>query len=162
MSSRSPARGPWWKGAPRAWLDHNVVALGRARPSRRARVFFSVVVFRSLRALREYERKQWSTTGAVAGVCHSWTHIRRGRDGRPESGMGLITLARGYCTMRIVAHECTHAAVSYAARRRWRLDTTSRAGGTLAYHSIEERFCRALGALASDCIKVTYRAGEGR
>lgn len=158
MSRRRDDRGPWYKGAPQAWLNHNVVALGRARPSRRSRVFFSVVVFRSLRALREYERKQWRTTGAIQGVCHSWTRTGYGKDRRPKPSLGLITLARGYCTMRILSHECTHAAVTYAVRRRWPLgDMVRGVAGTLPYDSLEERFCRALGSLASDCVNITTR-----
>jgi hypothetical protein len=78
-------------------------------------------------------------------ICSNWTVLRNGRT-RPECGE--IVFVKDWLSPNIVAHECTHAVLSWSERMKIDLNKpgTFRKGNLWA-SADEERFCDALGEM---------------
>lgn len=113
-------------------------------------LFFHVRIFQTVEAMHAYVRTRPGNPARPGrfckGMCSWWTRIsfRSGR-GRTHPELGEIVLARRWLTMRIISHECTHAALAWARRRR--VDVAERGRGQHVSGG-EERFCGALGDMA--------------
>jgi hypothetical protein len=123
----------------------------RAKPSPRARVYVDVKVFASLRDMKAYGRRlDPPVRGHFNGLFRPVTVVSfRGQCQRTSPQMGEILLEVNQLGAGAVSHECMHAALAWAWRRRL----------TLKAELHEELACYALTNLVRTIYRRIYRAG---
>ena len=132
-----------------------------------SRLFFRVRIFRTVAQMQWYLRHGHERHGGCyprppgrhcKGMCSTYTRYRvsspQRRRTTPE--LGEIVLAANYTGTRIVAHECTHAALGWARRRG--LDVRDQGRGRYI-SGAEERLCGVLGDLAGQIARQLWDRG---
>ena len=124
---------------------------------RRSRLYYTVRVFTSKRAMQRYAHRHRSRgLGArFSGLASTWVKQRRVRGvWRATAHAGEMLLVRGHCGAEVVSHECTHLALAWARRVRVRI-TESTSGVHVS--ASEERFCYVLGQLVNRTYRELWR-----
>lgn len=117
--------------------------------------YFTVAAFRRLSDMRTGFRSCFRTSiGKAWGACHVNGYNRKARH---RKSLGMIFLCRKYATVRVISHECVHAAIGWATRGDSQIDfaPTKKA---LA-NGDEERLCEAAGNLMSGVVAGLYKHG---
>lgn len=140
-------------------------------PQTKSRLHFRVLIFKNSSELQHYAASQsthsrrslLSTKGMSMPYTIRTYHSRRdrqrlGRVSRTRPVCGDILFCDTYLNSMVIAHECAHAALAYAERRKFSPvdrgpeDRRSIQGG-------EERFCRVLGDLVGQVYWQLARRG---
>ena len=123
----------------------------RAKPSRLGRIYFDVKIFSRVSEMKAYGRSlEPPVHGHFDGLCRPVTIVSfRGKRQRTAPRMGEILLSAHALGVGVVAHECMHAALAWADRRRL----------TLKAAEHEELACYALTNLVRTIYNRIYRAG---
>lgn len=124
----------------------------RIYPERHSNLHFRVRIYSTVADLRQHGREMFqSPAGRALGWCGSFTVQAFPKGGKPYTRplCGEILLARRRLTNEIISHECTHAALGYARRRRFDFGTT-RIGNRVG--DGEERFCGVQGRLVRQIV----------
>ena len=122
-------------------------------------LYYRVCIFTTVQQMRTYlKEKDFPSINhsRILGrygkaMCTSWMQIDfsgKGRPGRYRPILGEIVFAKRWFGAEVIAHECTHAAVAYARRRKF--TPMSREGPRKRPNDVtndEERFCKVLGWL---------------
>jgi len=122
---------------------------------RHSRLHYLVLIFETKHDLRGYAALHGEIdTSRALGVTQTYVVYReRNACKRTLPVCGEILLCKGYLTPGIVAHEVTHAALGWAARRRVQVDRPLNVG-TVSEN--EERFCYVVGHMTAQiCMKLT-------
>ena len=119
-----------------------------------SKLFVTCFIWRSLRDFR----RACPGNSRALGLCRGFDVINLDRRRRRlQPVFGEIHLIRRYLTMRIITHECTHAAFRWSVRARCHpsLECTSAKGNPhlIDRHDPEERFCHALSEMATQIVK---------
>lgn len=143
---------------------HNAHLLGqfKIKPDPKRREFFWVKIFTSRKALQKYVKSMcWrgQADHSTIAMCTNW--IARGPNGRikPECGEILIPIAD--LTPDVISHECTHAALSWAARMGFSpvSEHVEDSDGNFCASEHEENFAYALGWMVQQIVDgVTKRS----
>src|SRR3712207_2048056 len=98
--------------------------------------------------MRGYAKKnREAKLGKFYGLSSTWTILNfKGKKQKTSPEMGEILLAEKHLTARIVSHECTHAALGWASRKKLDLKAEGKHGKV---SNIEEAFCHAQGNFVS-------------
>jgi hypothetical protein len=120
----------------------------RVFPSRRSRLYTTVKVFASLKAMYAYVKQtNWYNKGPIPNdydaLCRSWVYVKKGRM-QPE--MGDILLVQGLLQSKFVSHECMHATFEFMRRKK--VQMPDRLRGTDDRYA-EEIVCLAVGDMSS-------------
>jgi hypothetical protein len=134
-------------------IPRGQLAYFRIYPERRSRLHYRVRVFASVAAIRRYlkasrvPQRRLGRRGLA--MCSTYTMQRR-RAGRWRTlpVMGEIVFPRRGLRAGVIAHECTHAALGWAARIGFTpIDTPATRRRHLWVSADEERFCYGVGEM---------------
>lgn len=130
----------------------------RVYPESRRSFYFTVRVFKTLRGQREHCKKvngaKYSTRRQLA-VVQSWTAYNvknKRRSVRKE--VGEILFSQKHVGVKIVSHECTHAALRWSQRANFAIKGKSNSCGLCSDN--EERFCHGLSNMVGQIYTVLY------
>ena len=135
----------------------------RIKPDKTSGLYFTVKIFPTLQGMRAYARKnREAKLGQFYGLSTSWrkwklTHRKTGDTKERWLGsreLGEILLAEKYLSARIVSHECTHAALGWARRKK--LDLADE-GDSGKVSNIEEALCHAQGNFVKQVYDYAYK-----
>lgn len=133
----------------------------------KSRLYFDVRVFASVKAIRRYVKASDMPSRTLGryglAMCSSWIRIRirKGRlSPRRLPDMGEILFPVRGLTAGVIAHECTHAALAWAARVGLNpVERKFARGDHLWASKAEERFCYGLGELNRQIAVVIWDKG---
>lgn len=137
----------------------------------KSRLHFRVLIFKNSDQLQRYavsqsshSRRSLLSTKGMSMPYTSRTYFsgadkrRTGRSSRTRPVCGSILFTDTYLNSMVIAHECAHAALAYAERRKF--DPVDRGPETRqSIQGGEERFCRVLGDLVGQVYWQLARRG---
>lgn len=130
----------------------------RIYPEPESKLYFRVTVFPSLLAMRAYGRKTFdSPSGRAIAWCGTFKVQAFPRRGRAYTRRicGEILLVAQRLGVGIISHECTHAALGYARRRRFDPRVSNGDGGPVGPG--EERLCHVQGELVRQLVAKLFK-----